>query len=77
MQLNSCACVHGIGMYVVVKSHSVLVKHLRLTPSHEDFELKKLLINELVLLTRDPTVLPVSLLCLILLSITFYTGYLS
>jgi len=46
--------------YVAVKSHSVLVKHLKLKPSHEDFELKKLLLNVLVLLTRDPTVLPVS-----------------
>jgi len=38
----------------------VLVKHFKLMPSHEDFELKKLLINELVLLSRDSTVLPVS-----------------
>jgi len=44
-----------------VKSHNVLVKHLKLSPSHEDFELKKLLINELVLLSRDTTVLPVRL----------------
>jgi len=45
---------------VSVKSHNVLVKHLKLKPTHEDFELKKLLINQLVLLTEDPTVLPVS-----------------
>jgi hypothetical protein len=29
-------------------------------PNHEDFELKKLLINIIVLLSRDPSILPVS-----------------
>jgi len=47
-------------MSVAAKSHNVLVKHLKFTSSHEDFELKKLLISELVLLGQDPSVLPVS-----------------
>jgi hypothetical protein len=42
-----------------VKSHNVLVKHLKLAPNHEDFELKKLLINLVVILSRDPAVLPI------------------
>nr|CAB3227189.1 uncharacterized protein C7orf63 [Phallusia mammillata] len=37
-----------------VKSHNPLVKSLKLMQSHEDFELKKLLINMLELLSRDP-----------------------
>lgn len=41
-----------------VKSHNMLVKHLKLMPSHEDFELKKLLINIIVLLSRDPSIFP-------------------
>jgi len=66
MQLNKYECVL---VCVTVKSHNVLVKHLKLTPSHEDFELKKLLINELVLLSQDSSVLPVSLISFV--SLTF------
>ncbi|CAL1536351.1 unnamed protein product [Lymnaea stagnalis] len=39
-----------------VKSHNALVKHLKLTTNHEDFELRKLLINILVVLSNDRTV---------------------
>ncbi|XP_013410709.1 cilia- and flagella-associated protein 69 [Lingula anatina] len=41
-----------------VKSHSALVRHLKLMTSHEDFELKKLLINILTVLSKDPCVVP-------------------
>lgn len=44
-----------------VKSHNPLVKQLKLQTNHEDFELRKLLMNVLVLLSRDPTVIAVSL----------------
>lgn len=42
-----------------VKSHNALVKHLKLMQNHEDFEIKKLLINILVLLSQDQATLPV------------------
>lgn len=43
----------------LVKSHNALVKHLKLGTNHEDFELKKIILNLLVLLSRDSSVLPV------------------
>ena len=45
-----------------VKSHHALVKHLKLLQNHEDFELKKLLVNIVTVLTQDCNVLPVSIL---------------
>lgn len=42
-----------------VKSHNILVKHLKLMQNHEDFELKKLLVNILVTLSKDSTALPI------------------
>ncbi|KAK3109030.1 hypothetical protein FSP39_021501 [Pinctada imbricata] len=42
-----------------VKSHNALVKHLKLTKNHEDFELKKLLFSILVTLSKDSTAVPV------------------
>ncbi|XP_070566690.1 cilia- and flagella-associated protein 69-like [Ptychodera flava] len=41
-----------------VKSHNALVKHLRIGTDHEDFELKKLLINIIVVLSKDPNIIP-------------------
>ncbi|KAK2187769.1 hypothetical protein NP493_155g04048 [Ridgeia piscesae] len=41
-----------------VKNYHFLVKHLKLMPNHEDFELKKLLINILVILSHDSAVIP-------------------
>ncbi|KAI0219801.1 Cilia- and flagella-associated protein 69 [Lamellibrachia satsuma] len=41
-----------------VKNYHFLVKHLKLMPNHEDFELKKLLINILVILSHDSAVVP-------------------
>ena len=51
----------------------MFVKHLKLTPNHEDFELKKLLVNELVLLSRDPCALLVS--SVPYSQITFWLGF--
>ena len=45
---------------ISVKSHNALVKHLKLMQNHEDFELKKLLFNILVSLSKDTTAIPVS-----------------
>ncbi|XP_059159997.1 cilia- and flagella-associated protein 69-like isoform X2 [Physella acuta] len=42
-----------------VKSHNVLVRHLKLQTNHEDFELRKLLINILVVLSKDRTVVSI------------------
>jgi len=42
-----------------VRSHNAIVKHLKLLQNHEDFELKKLFINILVLLSSDPAVIPI------------------
>lgn len=36
-----------------VKSHNPLVKNLKLTRSHEDFELKKLLTNIMLVLSKN------------------------
>lgn len=47
-------------VFFSVKSHHALVKHLKLGQNHEDFELKKLLINILVSLSKDSAVIPVS-----------------
>nr|KAG5707622.1 hypothetical protein BaRGS_031004 [Batillaria attramentaria] len=44
---------------ITLKSHNPLVKQLKLMTNHEDFELKKLLFNILVLLSRDPTVIAI------------------
>ena len=43
-----------------VKSHNAIIRHLKLLQNHEDFELKKLLITILVVLSRDRSVIPVS-----------------
>lgn len=43
-----------------VKSHNALVRHLKLLTNHEDFELRKLLFNILVVLSKDSTVVSVS-----------------
>jgi len=42
-----------------VKSHNALVKHLKLLTNPEDFELKKLLLNIIVSLSKDPSVIPI------------------
>lgn len=42
-----------------VKSHNALVRHLKLMTNHEDFELKKLFINMLVLLSGDSGIIPI------------------
>ncbi|XP_041367843.1 cilia- and flagella-associated protein 69-like [Gigantopelta aegis] len=42
-----------------VKSHNVLVKHLKLSTNHEDFEMKKLLFSLLVALSNDSSVIPI------------------
>ena len=47
-------------MCISVKSHNILVKHLKLMQNHEDFELRKLLVNILVTLSRDTAALSVS-----------------
>ncbi|XP_072179845.1 cilia- and flagella-associated protein 69-like [Diadema setosum] len=41
-----------------VRSHNALVKYLKLGTSPEDFELKKLLINVVVVLSQEPSVIP-------------------
>ncbi|XP_032807696.1 cilia- and flagella-associated protein 69 isoform X1 [Petromyzon marinus] len=43
-----------LATFTEVKSHNPLVKNLVLTSVHEDFEMKKLLFNLLVVLSRDP-----------------------
>ncbi|RUS81453.1 hypothetical protein EGW08_010793 [Elysia chlorotica] len=42
-----------------VKSHNALVRHLKLLTNHEDFELRKLLFNILVVLSKDTTVVSI------------------
>ncbi|KAI8777748.1 cilia- and flagella-associated protein 69 isoform X1 [Biomphalaria glabrata] len=42
-----------------VKSHNALVRHLKLATNHEDFELRKLLFNILVVLSNDKTVISI------------------
>ncbi|XP_046371006.1 cilia- and flagella-associated protein 69-like [Haliotis rufescens] len=42
-----------------VKSHNALVKHLKFSTNHEDFEMKKALFNVLVMLSRDGAVIPI------------------
>ncbi|KAH9499307.1 Cilia- and flagella-associated protein 69 [Bulinus truncatus] len=42
-----------------VKSHNALVRHLKLMTNHEDFELRKLLFNILVVLSNDSTVISI------------------
>ncbi|KAI8483595.1 Cilia and flagella associated protein 69 [Branchiostoma belcheri] len=42
-----------------VKSHNPLVRNLKLETNHEDFELKKLLMNIMVLLSRDSAFIPI------------------
>uniref|UniRef100_A0A0B7A2W0 Cilia- and flagella-associated protein 69 ARM repeats domain-containing protein n=1 Tax=Arion vulgaris TaxID=1028688 RepID=A0A0B7A2W0_9EUPU len=42
-----------------VKSHNALVRHLKLFTNHEDFELKKLLLNILLVLSKNSTVLSI------------------
>lgn len=42
-----------------VKSHNVLVKHLKLAPNQENFELKKLLFNIMVQVSKNPAAIPI------------------
>lgn len=42
-----------------MKIHNPLVRNLKLTYSNEDFKLKKLLLNLLVMMSRDPAALQV------------------
>lgn len=53
--------INVLNFVLAVKSHNALVKHLKLSKNHEDFELKKLLFNILVTLSKDSTAVPVSL----------------
>ncbi|XP_050388470.1 cilia- and flagella-associated protein 69 [Patella vulgata] len=46
------------GTFQEVKSHNALVKHLKLMTNQEDFELKKLLMNILVKMATDSTMIP-------------------
>lgn len=57
-----CLVLSTVGFIFSVKSHNVLVRHLKLQTNHEDFELRKLLINILVVLSKDRTVVSVSML---------------
>nr|XP_006825782.1 PREDICTED: uncharacterized protein C7orf63-like [Saccoglossus kowalevskii] len=41
-----------------IKSHNALVKHLKLGTNHEDFELKKLLMNTIVMMSKDSNTIP-------------------
>ncbi|XP_071947275.1 cilia- and flagella-associated protein 69-like isoform X2 [Antedon mediterranea] len=41
-----------------VRSHNMLVKHLKLSTNHEDFELKKLLMSVVVVLSKEPAMIP-------------------
>jgi len=41
---------------IIVRSNSPLVKNLRFTTTDEDFEFKKLLINTLVILSRNSAI---------------------
>lgn len=43
-----------------VKSHNPLVRNLRLSFNHEDFEMKKLLLNVIVVLSKDLSALQVT-----------------
>ncbi|ESO82065.1 hypothetical protein LOTGIDRAFT_223522 [Lottia gigantea] len=47
------------GTFQEVKSHNILVKHLKLMTNQEDFELKKLLMNVLVKMSADSTMIPI------------------
>lgn len=42
-----------------VKSHNPLVRNLKLSFNHEDFEMKKLLLNVIVVLSKDLAALQV------------------
>ena len=42
--------------FISVRSNNPLVKNLKITTSEEDFEFKKLLINTVVLLGRNPVI---------------------
>ena len=47
-------------IFLVVKSHHAMVKHLKLGQNYEDFEIKKLLVTILINLSVDSSVIPVS-----------------
>lgn len=57
--------------YPELKSHSPLVAKFKLAHNHEDFELKKLLFNILILLSRDSAFLTVCRSTLVYMSSTF------
>ena len=44
---------------ISVKSHNELVRNLKLYQNHEDFELKKLLMNVLTILIKDQSAIQV------------------
>lgn len=46
--------------YVLVKSHNPLIRNLKLSYSNEDLKMKKLLLNLLVVMSRDLAALQVS-----------------
>lgn len=47
-------------IYVLVKSHNPLIRNLKLSYSNEDLKMKKLLLNLLVVMSRDSAALQVS-----------------
>lgn len=47
-------------IYVLVKSHNPLIRNLKLSYSNEDLKMKKLLLNLLVVMSRDLAALQVS-----------------
>lgn len=47
-------------IYVLVKSHNPLVRNLKLNFSNEDLKMKKLLLNLLVIMSKDLAALQVS-----------------
>ncbi len=63
-KITQWTCHRGIPIAIVclVKCHHALVKHLKLGQNHEDFELKKLLLNTLVTLCSTSVVIQVVML---------------
>lgn len=48
-------------IFKIVKSNNPILKNFKLTTCYEDFELKKLLLNFVVIVSKNPTALQVSL----------------
>ncbi|XP_033127845.1 cilia- and flagella-associated protein 69-like [Anneissia japonica] len=55
-----------------VRSHNMLVRHLKLSTNHEDFELKKLLMNVIVVLSKEPAMIPIVIEAHFLLALLTY-----